>query len=99
MTLNEIKALCKESADTGKQIQINEAHSLIEGRWVNLEPDMCVSSFHLPRERFRLGPPKPREWWLYGSNRPIEAGESPSADLAYSRDGWIRVREITEGDK
>ncbi len=91
MTLNEIKELLAESEKTGRPIQYQNT----AGTWSSMNPDGQVS-LEAPRERYRVKPANPREWWIHSMGRPVKAGESNFIDDTHKQDGWVRVREILE---
>ena len=98
MTLNEIRALIAESDKTGRPIQYRTGN----GNWITLKENRSVS-FEDDHDCYRVAPPeppKPREWWLHPvSARPIPAGESQFIDDTHKQAGWVRVREVMEGEK
>ncbi len=92
MTLNEIKALFKESEETGRPIQMEVAQG---GPWVNLTGHDTVV-FNMSAKCYRVAPPeppKPREYWI--PQFSTLAGIDPVWDEKLARsDTFIRVREI-----
>lgn len=95
MTLNEIKALLKESETTGRPIQVLEG---AEGNWRNIDPNDDCDWW--TNHDYRIAPleqPKPREWWIDNDGRVVAVGTG--MDAYHFASGNIRVREIMEEPK
>ena len=92
MTLNEIKALIKESEQTGRPIQYEGA----TGEWFSVFADRV---YFEPTCNLRVAPPeppKPREWWVITSSefRPIPAEKCEKTPREMANLGYVLTREV-----
>ncbi len=98
MTLNQIKALIKESEDTGRPIQYRNCL----GEWYSLNSSTENVSLDAPSNLYRVAPPelpKPREWWVHVGSGPRIRDDHGGEDARWIEAGWIRVREVMEDSK
>ncbi len=92
MTLNQIKALLKESEQTGRPIQV-----LGTDGWFDAMANGTMT-FMLSDDCYRVAPPeppKPREWWVRGSHAiEVEQPISSSNESDLRKMGYVLTREV-----